>query len=62
MVHVPFVAIIIENADKELFLLLRDEDPSISYPNHWTLVGGRVEEGGTPEMAVHRELREATGL
>jgi 8-oxo-dGTP pyrophosphatase MutT (NUDIX family) len=32
------------------------------FPNHWTLIGGKVEQGETPEMAAHRELAEETGL
>ncbi len=64
MMRVPCVAIIIENMDGEVLLLLRDDKPNISFPNHWTLVlvGGKVENGETPEMAAHRELDEETGL
>lgn len=62
MMRVPCVAIIIENLDGEVLLLLRDDKPGISFPNHWTLVGGKVESGETPEMAAHRELDEETGL
>ena len=60
--RVPCVAIIIENVVGEVLLLLRDNKPDISFPNHWTLVGGKVEDGETPEMAAHRELDEETGL
>src|SRR5688572_17163246 len=47
---------------REVLLLLRDDKPDISFPNHWTLVGGKAEDGETPKMAAHRELDEETGL
>ena len=62
MIRVPCVAIVIENRQKEILLLLRDIDPTIFYPDHWTLVGGKVEEGETPEAAAHREMLEEIGL
>ncbi len=62
MIRIPGVAIIIENAQKEVLLLLRDDDPGISYPDHWTLVGGKVEDGETPETAAHREMLEEIGV
>ena len=62
MIRIPCVAIIIENSRGEILLLLRDDDPGISYPNHWTLVGGKVEEGETPETAAHREMLEEIGV
>ena len=62
MIRVPCVSIIIENSAKELLLLLRDDKPNIPCPNHWSLVGGAVEEGETPEIAMHRELLEEIGL
>ena len=62
MIRVPGVAIIIENRKGEILLLLRDDDPGISYPNYWTLVGGKVEEGETPQSAAHREMLEEIGV
>ena len=62
MKRIPCASIIIENTKGEVLLLLRDNKSSINYPNHWTLVGGKVEDGETPEMAAHRELAEETGL
>ncbi len=62
MIRVPCVSIIIENSEKELLLLLRDDKADIPCPNHWSLVGGAVEEGETPEMAMHREIFEEIGL
>ena len=62
MNRIPCVAIIIENREGEVLLLLRDNKSTIVFPNHWTLVGGKVENGETPEMAAHRELDEETGL
>ena len=62
MNRIPCVAIIVENRAGEVLLLLRDNKSTIVFPNHWTLVGGKVEDGETPELAAHRELDEETGL
>lgn len=62
MIRIPGVAIIIKNRQEEILLLLRDDDPGISFPNYWTLVGGKVEEGETPEIAAHREMLEEIGV
>ena len=62
MKRIPCVSIIIENSEGEILLLLRDNKSTIMFPNHWTLVGGKVEDGETPETAAHRELAEETGL
>lgn len=62
MKRVPCVAIIIENQQGQVLLLLRDNKSTIVFPNHWTLIGGKVAEGETPETAAHRELADETGL
>jgi 8-oxo-dGTP diphosphatase len=62
MQRIPCASIIVENKEGQILLLLRDNKSTIVYPNHWTLVGGKVEEGETPEMGAYRELTEETGL
>ena len=45
--------------NKEKFLLqLRDNNNSISYPNHWSFFGGEVDKKETEEEALKRELLE----
>ena len=62
MKRFPCASVILENKEGEVLLLLRDNKSTITYPNHWTLIGGKVEDEETPEMAAHRELQEETGL
>jgi 8-oxo-dGTP diphosphatase len=58
MIEKNVVAAILHNAEGEVLLQLRDDKPDLLYANHWTLFGGGVEEGETPETAIHRELME----
>ena len=62
MKRIPCVSMILRNLEGEVLLCLRDNQSSSTYPNHWTLIGGTVEDGETPEMAAHRQLEEETGL
>jgi len=52
---------LIFNNDKKILLLKRN--PNIEwYSNKWSLVGGGIEVGETPEFSVKREIYEETGL
>lgn len=55
------VAVIV-NKDDKILLLKRSDDPKIWQPSKWSLVGGRVEKGETPEQACKREVEEETGI
>ena len=45
----------------KFLLQLRDNIPSISYPNCWALFGGGVDEGESLIEALQRELTEELG-
>jgi len=51
-------AIILINKKRKILFQLRDDKPTISYPNHWTLLGGHIEKGEKPAEAVKREVLE----
>lgn len=50
------------DANHKLLIYLRDNKPEISFPNHWDLFGGIVEEGETAEQALLRELKEELNI
>jgi 8-oxo-dGTP diphosphatase len=50
--------IILQNPKGEFLVYLRDDIPTIPFPNHWDLIGGHVEKGETPVEALKREVLE----
>lgn len=54
--------IIFENDKGEILLYLRDNKPGIPFPHYWDLIGGHVEEGETPEVALVREVKEELNI
>lgn len=56
------VSVVLINKRGEILLHLRDDKPTISYPNHWALVGGGVDGAETPCEALVREIKEEIAL
>jgi 8-oxo-dGTP diphosphatase len=56
---VPCVGAVVHDADGRLLLIRRGHAP---HEGLWSVPGGRVEPGESPEAAVVREVREETGL
>ena len=48
--------------DDKLIIYLRDDKPEISFPNHWDLFGGIMEEGESPEQCLLREAQEELSI
>ena len=55
-------SIIFVDDRRRILLLLRDDIPSIPYPNMWDIPGGHVESNETPEECIVREMKEEMGL
>ena len=55
-------SIIFVNDQSKVLLLLRDDKPTIPYPNMWDVPGGHVDDGETPEQCIVREMKEEMDL
>ena len=55
------VAWILTNKEVEVLLQKRTADYK-RFPSMWTIMGGAIEEGESPEEAVNRELKEELGI
>lgn len=54
--------IVMVNPADEVLLYLRDDKPTIKFPNTWCLPGGYVEPGEQPQECVRREIEEEMGV
>ena len=52
------VSLIILRNNHRLLMYLRDDKPSIPFPNYWSLIGGGIEKNETPYEALNREIQE----
>lgn len=52
--------IFLKNNNK-ILLQLRDNKPTIYYPNYWAPIGGEIEDNETPLEAAKRESNEEIG-
>lgn len=57
--RIPCVGAVIRDEAGRLLMILRGHEPGRGL---WSIPGGRIEPGETPEAAVVREVREETGL
>lgn len=57
--RIPCVGAVIRDNAGRLLMILRGHDPGRGL---WSIPGGQIEPGETPEQAVVREVREETGL
>ena len=55
-------SIIFVNDERKVLLFLRDDLPSIPYPDMWDVPGGHVEKNERPEQCIVREMKEEMNL
>ncbi|MDJ0581151.1 NUDIX hydrolase [Crocosphaera sp.] len=56
--NIPSVALAILYQEGRFLMQLRDNIPTIIYPDRWGFFGGHLEPGETPEIGVKREVIE----
>jgi 8-oxo-dGTP diphosphatase len=54
--------IILLNDQNAVLLQLRDNKPTIPYPNMWAIPGGHIDQGETPLECILREVKEELGI
>lgn len=55
-------SIMLVNRRGHVLLQQRDDRPDLAYAGRWTLFGGQVEDGESPEQCIQREMREELEL
>ncbi|WP_372612438.1 NUDIX domain-containing protein [Aquicoccus sp.] len=55
-------AVLARDRQGRVLMQLRDAVPGIVAPGKWSLFGGGIEPGETPEAAARREFHEETGI
>ena len=60
--QIACVCAILHNASGQVLLQLREDKPGLLYPAHWTIPGGLVEDGESPDEAIRREILEEIEL
>ncbi len=50
-------SIIVRELDNKVFITKRSSDKELS-PNEWETVGGKIEQGESPENCIKREVKE----
>jgi 8-oxo-dGTP diphosphatase len=58
MAKVRTCSAFLHNPEGKVISQLRDNKPGLMFPGHWSTLGGRIEEGETPDEAMSRELTE----
>lgn len=53
-------AVFILQSDGSALLQLRDDSPGLVHAGKWTIPGGRLESGETPDACARREVQEET--
>lgn len=56
--RIPCVGVIMVSPSGQVLLQQRDDKPGLAFAGCWTLFGGQVEPGETPDEAMRRELME----
>jgi 8-oxo-dGTP diphosphatase len=59
---VSCVVAILANPQGLILLQQRDDTPGLPFAGYWSMPGGKVEDGETPDEAIHRELVEEIEL
>ena len=62
MAVIEVAKVILFDRNQQVLIYLRDNKPSISYPNYWDLLGGMVEIDESPQIALIREVQEEIGV
>jgi 8-oxo-dGTP diphosphatase len=52
------VTAILQNAQRQILMHQRDDKPGLHFAGYWSMLGGKIEEGESPEQAMQRELLE----